>query len=246
VAVSPRATPWLVAVDGTVRTRACRIKSAPDPSRSDHRPPPDSRSPRLASCVAVSTAPSPMAAPRCLPPHRRSNHVGPKSPSPLFGKPRRRAVRRRPHASPHAPAPPSRSKASPSAKLPRCLRPPSCPRPDSRVRRFLPAPPPGSPSLPSKPRCRRVSSPSKVPLPLSVLECSTTVGAVRLDQPRRRDVPSPWTRARRALWALGPALGHNVGRPTSRGLRLAWPWAVRTHHRPAVPVLWNWATADSA
>jgi hypothetical protein len=87
-----------------------------------------------------------MPVPHCLtpqPPHRRSDRVSPKSPSPPFGKPRRCVVRRRPRASPHAPAPPPRSEASPGAKPPHCLRPPSCPPPDSRVRRFLPAPSPG-------------------------------------------------------------------------------------------------------
>jgi hypothetical protein len=68
-----------------------------------------------------------------------------------------------------------------------------------------------------------VSSPPKVPLPLSVSECSAVVGAVRLGRPIHRDVPSPWAHVRRAPWALGPALGPNVGRLTSR-LCPEWSW----------------------
>jgi hypothetical protein len=39
VAVLPRAAPWLVAVGGAIRTRACGIKSAPVRPRSDRSPP---------------------------------------------------------------------------------------------------------------------------------------------------------------------------------------------------------------
>jgi hypothetical protein len=92
-------------------------------------------------------------------------------------------------------------------------------------------------------------------LPASVIAVKGSLAVVRAGVLRDRGcgAPRPAAPSRRAVavdtrapWALGPALGHNVGRPTSRGPRLAWPWAVRAHHRPTAPVLWNWATADSA
>jgi hypothetical protein len=104
-----------------------------------------------------------------------------------------------------ASAPPPWFEASPGAKPLRCPRPPPCPCPDSRVRRFLPAPPTGLSVLAVQPRCRRVPSLPKVPLPLSVPECATAVGAVRLGRPCRQAVPSPWARVCRAPWALSPA-----------------------------------------
>jgi hypothetical protein len=207
VAVSPRAAPWLVAVGSAVWTRACGIKSPPDRPLSEDvarcR-----RRPRLASRAPVPTARYPVSVPlrqpadasSPRPPRRCSDCVGPKSSSPPFGKPRRRTVRRRPRASPHAPAPPPPSDASPGVKPPCCPRPPPCPRLDSRVHRFLPASPPGSPSLPSQLCYRRVPSPPKVPLPLSVPECAAAVGAVRLGRLRHRAVPSLWARAHRAPW----------------------------------------------
>jgi hypothetical protein len=58
VAVSPRAMPWLVAMGGAVRTRACGIKSSPD--RAAFRQPLT----RLTSRAAVPTAPP--IRPHCL------------------------------------------------------------------------------------------------------------------------------------------------------------------------------------
>jgi hypothetical protein len=113
-----------------------RVKSPPDR--------PLSKDAALASPHAHSSRPCHHPCPRRADsrsmPRRHSDRVGPKSPSPPFGKPCCRAIRRQLRASPRAPALAPRSEASPSAKPPRCPRPLPCPRPDSRVHRFLPVP----------------------------------------------------------------------------------------------------------
>jgi hypothetical protein len=142
-------------------------------------------------------------------PHRRSDRVGLKSLSPLFGKPRCRAIRRRQRASLRAPAPPPQSKASHGVKLPRCLRPPPYPCPDSNVRCSLLAPPPGLSVL-------------VVPaaLPVSAVATEGPLATVRagVHHGRGCGVPRPAAlpsrvvaMGMRAPWALGPALGPNVG-----------------------------------
>jgi hypothetical protein len=125
VAVSPCATPWLAAVGGAVRTRACGIKSALDravPTAPPFRPH------RLRARAVLSDA--------SRPPCRHSDRVGPKSPSPpnQYAAPLGCPTLTTRLAS--CVRPPPRSEASPGAK------PPPCPPPDSRVRRLLPAPPP--------------------------------------------------------------------------------------------------------
>jgi hypothetical protein len=215
-AVSPRAVPWLVAVGGAVRTRACGIKSSPD--RAAFQPPSAARQPlapprltrRRPDRTAVPTAPSPCPcrAVRCLGRLTAIPTVSARSRRRLrIGTPRRRVVLRRPRVSPRAIA----HHPGPTPHPERSCHHVRCPTAEFAA--FSPRRRPSSPSLSFQPRCQRAPSPPK---PLSVPECSAAMGAVHLCWPRRRDEPSPWV--------LGPVLGPNVGQSTSRHYP-PWSWA---------------------